>query len=158
MKRNWQNWQEKNSFSYFFSPAGKSLGTPQLYCIPDTSLRKPQANFSLKHCHVFSHTAPPICAKNLSNYLSSGKPYLIIYSCLVLTDCSHCFLFLKQPADLSAKLCASHCSKFFPNHICLVWPSPPSPHPGTRTVSSPSWTCLLQHLARELQTLTGIPR
>lgn len=122
--------------SFILFSAGKSLGTPWLYCIPDTSLRKLQANFSRKHCHVFSHTAPPLCAKNLSNYLSSGKPCLIIYLCLELTDCSRFFLFIKQPADLSAKLCVSQCSKLFPNRICLVRPIHPSLHRGTRTVSS----------------------
>lgn len=57
----------------FFISAGKKLGTSWAYCVLDKP-EKLQANFSLKHCHVFSHTAPPTRAKNLSNYLSSGKP------------------------------------------------------------------------------------
>lgn len=105
---------------------------------------------------MFSHTAPPICAKNLSNYLSSGKPYLITYLCLVLTDCSHCFLLIKKPDDLSAKLCVSHRGRVFFQttsaqfvqfiHHCTVAHSP---------WALWGWACLLQHLARELLSLQG---
>lgn len=73
----------------FFIPAGKNLGTSWAYCVLDKP-EKLQANFSLKHCHVFSHTAPPTCAKNLSNYLSSGKPCLIISSSLQTVPIAVC--------------------------------------------------------------------
>lgn len=127
---------------YFFFLCRKKLGTPWPYCVPDKS-EKLQANFSLKHCHVFSHTTPPICAKNLSNYLSSGKPYLIIFLCFALTDCSHCFLLTKQPADLSAVSFFQITSAQFVQFIrrctvaCGLW-------------ALWGWTCFLQHLAREL--------
>lgn len=146
----------------FFS-AGKNLGTSWAYCVPDKP-EKLQANLSLKHCHVFSHTAPPICAKNLSNYLSSGKPYLIIYLCLGLTDCSHCFLFIQQPDDLSAKLCVSLCSKFFPNHTFPSRPRHPSLHRGRQPGSSlglrlpPTAPGQGASVPTGLQVFTGIPR
>lgn len=96
------------------------MGISWAYCVLDKP-EKLQANFSLKHCHVFSHTAPPTCAKNLSNYLPSGKPCLTISSSSVLADCSLCCPSIQQPADLSVK----HYRKFSPNHICPIYPIHP---------------------------------
>lgn len=115
---------------HFFFSAGKNDELPGL-TVSQTSLRscKPTSPLSTAMCSPAS-----ICAKNLSNYPSSGKPYLIIFLCFALAVCSRCFLLIKQPADLSAKLSVPHCSKCFPNHICPIWPINLSLHCGTWTL------------------------